>query len=484
MPKPDARVAVIGAGMSGILAGIRLQRAGLDFTVYEKADRLGGTWRENTYPGLTCDVPSHVYSYSFDQNPDWSHRFSPGPEIQRYFEAAAEKFGVAGKIRYGREVTRCEWRDGRWQIGFDHGGSEIADFVIAATGFLHHPNVPDFPGLDDFAGAAFHSARWDHSVPIEGKRVGVVGTGSTAIQIVTAITDRTSQLALFQRTAQWIMPGQNPAYTLEERQGWRDDPASLQTLRRDLEAAFSGAFSDALVDQDSDVLRMIEDTCRQHLEERVADPELRERLRPDYRAACKRLVIADGFYEAIQRPHATLVTDPIERIEPLGVRTRDGTLHELDVLVLATGFRAHDFMRPMQVVGRDGVTLDDVWKPTPRAYRSVSVPGFPNLFMIVGPHSPIGNFSLIEISELQVDYVLQLIDRVRDGACREIAASAEAMEGFNASLQQAMKNTVWVTGCRSWYLDANGVPATWPWTVQHFRDVMQKPDFADFEEVA
>lgn len=480
----SARVVVIGAGMSGLLAAIRLEAAGLDYAVYEKADRLGGTWRENTYPGLTCDVPSHVYSYSFEPNPNWSHRFSPGPEIQRYFEGVAAKHGVAKRIRFGREATRCTWGDGRWRVEFADGSSDEADFVLTATGFLHHPNVPAFEGLDDFEGAAFHSARWDHSVPIEGRRVGVVGTGSTAVQIVTAITERVGALALFQRTAQWIMPSANTPYSDAERAGWRSDPEALETLRDELAAAFSGVFSNALVDQDSEPLRMMEAACRQHLEERVTDPVLRERLRPDYRAACKRLVIADGFYEAVQRPHATLVTSAIERIEPRGVRTADGTLHELDVLVLATGFRAHDFMRPMQVIGRDGRSLDDAWQPTPRAYRSVSVPGFPNFFMIVGPHSPIGNFSLIEISELQVDYVLQLIERVRSGACREIAARPEATERFNAELQDAMRNTIWVTGCRSWYLDANGVPATWPYTVQHFRDGMQKPDLADFEEVA
>jgi len=485
MEAKHPQVIVIGAGMSGILAGIRLKHAGIDdFVLYEKNSKPGGTWVENSYPGLTCDVPSHLYSYSFEPNPEWSHRFSPGPEIQRYFEGVAEKYGVTDAIVCNREVTRCEWQEGRWHVETSDGNHEVADFVIAATGALHHPNVPDFEGLDRFQGAAFHSARWNHEVPIEGRRVGVIGTGSTAVQIVTTITRRVAALTLFQRTAQWIFPNVNPAYSEEEKAVYRSDPQALASLRADLDKAFAGAFSDALIDYQSDGMQAIETACRQHLEERVLDPELRERLRPDYRAACKRLVIADGFYEALQQPNASLVTSGIERIEEAGVRTRDGQLHELDVLVLATGFRAHDFVRPMRVSGRGGRKLEDAWSPVPRAYRSVSMPDFPNFFMVIGPHSPIGNFSLIDISELQVGYILQLIDEVRRGACREICASEDATGRFNEALGEAMKNTIWASGCHSWYLDANGVPATWPWTVEQFRHEMQRPELTDFDRVA
>jgi len=478
------RVIVIGAGMSGLLAGIRLRDAGIDdFTIYEKGSDIGGTWRDNTYPGLACDVPSHVYSYSFAPNPDWSQRFSPGPEIQGYLKQTAERFGVMDRVRLDSEITRCAWSEGRWHVETAAGETDSADFVICATGVLHHPNIPEIDGMASFEGALFHSSRWDHSVSLEGKRLGVVGTGSTAVQIVAAVIADVAGLSLFQRTAQWIMPGANQAYSEEERRMFRRDPAAVASLRAQLDEAFAGQFSNALTDQESEGVRLIEERCRAHLESKVVDPDLRERLRPDYRAACKRLVIADGFYEAMQRPHAELVTEGIARIEPGGIRSGDGRLHELDVIVLATGFRAHDFMRPMNLTGRGGRTLDDVWSPTPRAYRSVSMPDFPNFFMIVGPHSPIGNFSLIEISELQVDYALQLMERVRSGACREICATTEATERFNESIQQAMRNTIWMTGCKSWYLDANGVPATWPWTVQHFRDVMAKPEWDDFEQV-
>jgi cation diffusion facilitator CzcD-associated flavoprotein CzcO len=475
------RIAVIGAGMAGILSAIKLTEAGYtDFTVYEKGDGFGGTWRENTYPGLACDVPSHLYSYSFALTPDWSHRFSPGPEIQAYFERVAREHGVEHKTRFGDEITRCEFIDGRWHLETAQGHHDDVDVVIAATGVLHHPRMPDIEGLDTFTGRAFHSARWDHDVKLEGARLGIVGTGSTAIQIVAGVVDRVSELSLFQRTAQWIMPQENPAYTADERATFRDDPARLADLHAYLAEAF-GIFANAVIDADSAGIKMIEDACLANLENNVRDPELRERLRPTYRAACKRLIISPDFYDAIQRPNAELVTEPIECIEPGGVRTADGRLHELDVLVLATGFKANAFMRPMAVTGRDGVRLDDEWAKRPNAYLSISIPDFPNFFMLNGPNGPVGNFSLIEVAELQFGYILQLLDQLRAGECREISATRDAMEAFEESRTEASTKTVWVTGCQSWYLDDRGIPATWPWSFDRFREEMRAPKPEAFE---
>jgi len=353
--------------------------------------------------------------------------------------------------------------------------------VIAATGVLHHPNLPEIEGLESFAGPCFHSARWDHDVSLDGKRVGVVGTGSTAVQIVSAVVDRVARLSLFQRTAQWIMPQENPAYSDAERAGFRQHPETIRQLRSDTSRLFAEGFSNAVVDAESPQMKLIEDACRANLEENVVDPELRERLRPDYRAACKRLVISADFYQAIQRPNAELVTDGIERVEPGGIRTRDGRLHELDVLVLATGFRADRFMRPMQVIGREGRSLDDVWAERASAYLSISIPGFPNLFMLNGPNGPVGNFSLIEVAELQLDYIMELVELVRGGACHEVCASEAAAREFETSRTQAAQRTVWSTGCRSWYLDDRGIPAAWPWTFDRFREEMAKPKLGDFE---
>jgi cation diffusion facilitator CzcD-associated flavoprotein CzcO len=475
------RFAVIGAGMAGILSAIKLREAGYDdFTVYEKADRVGGTWRENTYPGLACDVPSHLYSYSFALAPDWSHRFSPGPEIEAYFERIATERGIRSRIRFGEEVTRCAFVSGRWQLETAAGHRDEVDVVIAATGVLHHPKYPDIDGLDSFLGAQFHSARWDHNVSIDGKRVGIIGTGSTATQITGAIVAQVAHLALFQRTAQWIMPQENPAYSDEEQAGFRAEPEQLAAAHENLAKMFS-IFANAVVDADSPEIHMIEQACLDNLEQNVRNPELRERLRPEYRAACKRLIISPNFYDAIQQPNAELVTEGIACVEPQGVRTKDGELHELDVLVLATGFKADAFMRPMEVTGRSGVTLAQSWDPRPNAYLSISIPDFPNFFMLNGPNGPVGNFSLIEVAELQFGYIMQLVERLRVGECREISASRAAMEAHEAARTEAAQKTVWVTGCRSWYLDDRGVPATWPWSFDRFREEMALPKQEAFE---
>ena len=486
-PAPEAherklKFAVIGAGMAGILGVIEVRGAGYDdITVYEKADSFGGTWRENTYPGLACDVPSHLYSYSFAPNPNWTHTFSEGGEIRAYFERVAREHDLARHVRFGDEVVACRFVDGRWEIETASGHRDIADVVIAATGVLHHPNIPEIAGIDSFTGATFHSARWDHSVALDGERIGVIGTGSTAVQITAALVDRASHFRLFQRTAQWVLPQANNAYSEEERARFASDPELLRTMHDNLAEAF-GAFATAVIDADSQGMAMIERLCRENLDT-VADPELRERLRPSYRAGCKRLVVSPDFYAAIQAPHAELVDVAIEGVEPNGVRTVDGVLHELDVLVLATGFHADAFMRPMAVTGRDGVTLAARWSPRPNAYLSISMPDVPNFFMVNGPNGPVGNFSLIEVAERQLGYILQLVALLRDGRAREIAPTTQAMEDHEAARVAAAKDSIWVTGCRSWYLDDRGIPATWPWTFDRFRQAMAAPNLDCFELV-
>ncbi len=478
------RIAVIGAGMSGILTAIKLQEAGItDFTIYEKADRLGGTWRENTYPGLSCDVPSHMYRYSFAPNSEWSHRFSPGAEIQAYFEAVAKKYDVESFIKFNSEITRAVYEDGKWRLEIAGDEVNVVDIIISATGVLHHPVYPDIAGLDDFTGAVFHSARWNHDVPLAGKRVGIVGTGSTAVQITADIVERVDHLSLFQRTAQWIFPQENPAFSEEEKDVFRNQPQAMDDLHASLTRLFADTFGRAVIG-DKEQMQRVEDACLANLEDNVRDPALKARLRPDYQAACKRLIVSDGFYEAIQQPNAELVTAPIERVEATGMRTKDGRLHELDVLVLATGFDGHSFMRPMDLIGKGGVDLKDVWAETTQAHRSVSIPGFPNFFMLVGPNSPIGNFSLIDISEWQLGYIMQLIELWRRGEASEISARQDATDRFNAALKEAMKDTVWVTGCQSWYLDKNGNPAMWPFTYDRFCADMSAPALEEYDLVS
>ncbi|MBW2231136.1 MAG: NAD(P)/FAD-dependent oxidoreductase [Deltaproteobacteria bacterium] len=482
-PRTDLRFIIIGAGMAGILSAIKLQEAGHDYAIYEKADRLGGTWRENEYAGLSCDVPSHLYCYSFAPNPDWSHRFSPGPEIQEYFENVAAQYGIDKQIKFGTEITRCEFKDGRWQIEMSDGSTDVGDFIIAATGVLHHPSYPDIEGLDSFEGELFHSARWDHKASLAGKRVGVIGTGSTAIQIVGAVIDDVEELTLFQRTAQWVSPQENPAFTEQEKAAFREHPESMQTLRSEISRMFADGFANAVVDAKSPELAAIHDACVANLEDNVKDLDLREKLRPDYRAGCKRLIMSEDFYDAIQKPNAKLVTQGIEKIEKSGIRTSDDQLHELDVLILATGFRVDRFMRPMEVIGRNGTVLEEAWKEGPYAYMAITIPEFPNLFMLNGPNGPVGNFSLIDVAELQFSYIMKLVEQIRSGSCNEVSVSQTAMERFDADRIEAAKSTIWQSGCNSWYLDAKGVPAVWPWTFDRLRDEMGNPRFEDFDLV-
>lgn len=480
----DLRIVIIGAGMAGILSAIKLREAGYNnFIVYEKSAALGGTWHENTYPGLACDVPAHLYTYSFAPNPDWSHVYAPGPEIRVYFENVAKKYGVVDRVRFNQEITACEFIDSRWQIRMKSGHTDHADVIIAASGVLHHPNLPEIPGLANFRGACFHSAKWDHSVPLDGKRVGVIGTGSTAIQITSALVNRVAKFTLFQRTAQWVLKLPNREYDTAERAAFATDPKKIEALREELDHFF-GTFSAAVIDAESPPMKQIEADCLANLEETVTDSVLREKLRPNYRAACKRLIMSPDFYEAIQHPNAELVTAGIESVEPTGIRTKDGVLHELDVLVLATGFRADRFIRPAVVRGRGGVDLDKVWEDHPVAYLSISIPDFPNFFMLNGPNGPVGNFSLIRIAELQLHYILQLLEKLRTGVCREISPSHKAATEFEQARTDAAKKSIWATGCKSWYLDKHGVPASWPWSTARFDHEMAAPKFAAYEAVS
>lgn len=474
------RVAVIGAGMAGILAAIRLGEDDIDVEIFEKADRVGGTWRDNTYPGLACDVPAHVYTYAFARNPSWSSFYAPGPEIQDYFQSVADRYGVTDRTRFGDEVTELRYGDGGWDLRTASGHADRFDAVVAATGVLHHPNVPDIPGLDRFEGAAFHSARWDHTVPLDGRRVGVVGTGSTAVQIVSALVDRVGTFTLFQRSAQWVMQGDNKRYSDADRARYAADPDALEASIERMKRTIRDGISSAVIDASSPQLAQIEALCEANLDT-VVDPVLRERLRPDYRAACKRLVFSPDFYEKIQRPNAQLVTDRIIGVEERGVRTADGTLHELDVLVFATGFVVDRFVRPVRVVGRDGIDLDALWADGPVAHLSVTVPHMPNFFMLNGPNGPVGNFSLIDVADAQLDHVRTLLGLLRSGTAREVSPTPEALAEFEAERRAAAARTVWSTGCASWYLDRTGVPATWTFSWQRFRDEMSDVDLAEFD---
>jgi cation diffusion facilitator CzcD-associated flavoprotein CzcO len=474
------RVAIVGAGMSGLCMAAKLRRAGIDtFTIYEKASEVGGTWRENTYPGLTCDVPSRFYSYSFAPNPGWTRHFAPGREIQRYFSRAVDELGLREHIRFDAEVVRARWEEGRWRLWTRDGREDVADVLVSATGVLHHPREPEIEGLDTFAGARFHSARWDHSVPLEGRRIAVIGTGSTGVQIVCALADVAGRLLVFQRTAQWILPVANLPYSGLTRRAFERFPALNRLSYHVYQAALEILLGRAAT-RPGWQRRLISAICRLNLRFGVRDPDLRRRLTPDYEPMCKRLVMSGEFYPAMQRPNVGLVTTPIDHVEPRGIVTGDGRLHEIDVLVFATGFDAHAYMRPMELVGEGGRTLEEAWADGPVAYRTVALPGFPNFFMMLGPHSPIGNQSLVAVAETQSDYALRWVEEMRAGRVAAAAPTPEATARFNQEMRSAMPSTVWVTGCKSWYLDADGLPEAWPWTPGRHRAMLREPELADF----
>ncbi len=484
--KRKLRVAVLGAGMSGILAAIRLQQAGVyEVVVFEKADRIGGTWRDNHYPGLTCDVPAHAYTFSFAPHAEWSSFLAPGPEIQQYFEGLVRQFQIESLIRFNQEVSSCIWQNQGWQLQTSSGLQQSFDIVIAATGVLHHLNQPEIKGLDSFAGDCFHSARWDHSVPLQGRRVGIIGNGSTGVQIVSNLAGKASRVVHIQRSPQWIMPYPNPPYSDADRAAFRGDPALIDQIRySEFYLGLVNRFTEGVADKDSQQMAEIEAVVLNHLETSIKDPAMRERLRPNYRAACKRLIFSPDYFEVVQRDDVEVIVGEIDQIEPEGVRMQDGRLLALDVLALATGFKADRFLRPMTLLGQDGADLALSWARKPSAYLGIAMPGFPNFFMLNGPTGPVGNFSLIDIAERQWGYIDALLAELSSGRAKTLVLKPEVMQDYEARRLQAGKQTIFGSGCSSWYLDSEGAPSTWPWNYQTFAEQTGAPRLEEFERTS
>lgn len=473
-------VGIIGAGMSGLCQAILLRQAGItDITVYEKATEIGGTWRENTYPGLACDVPSRLYQFTFATNPGWSRLFSPGAEIFDYFRWVTTEYGLDTAIRFGVEIVAARFAGGRWLLTTDTGEQAAHDFLISATGVLREPRLPEIAGLADFAGPVMHSARWDHSVDPTGKRIGIIGTGSTGAQIVCALAEQAGRVELYQRSAQWILPLPNPRYRRWSAPLHRRLPVLDRLAYGGYDRAIEW-FAQALV-KPGWRRKALSSLARANLRT-VRDPDLRCRLTPDYQPMCRRLIISAGFYRAIQRPNVALVDTGIDHVAARGIVTADGIVHELDVIVLATGFDAHAFMRPMQLVGADGLSVDELWADGPNAHLGVGLPGFPNFFMLMGPHSPVGNYPLTAIAESQGGHILRWIRRWQNGEFDTVAPKFEATERHNAAMRAAMPDTVWASGCTSWYLGADGTPELWPWTPHVYRRrLAETPELADYD---
>lgn len=476
------RFVIIGAGISGVLMAIKLLERGFrNLVILEKAQAMGGTWRENVYPGAACDVAAHLYSYSFARNPWWRSRYAKGPDIRKYYQDVARRRGVLPFMRYGSEATSAEFDGTQWVVKTRDGGRFEADVIVAATGRLHQPVIPDLPGLESFAGSKFHTARWDNTVSLADKRVALIGTGSSATQIVTALSGNVEKLSVFQRTAQWVFPVKDTPNPWWRRLGFWLFRGHWERYYRQLRSETEARGKAATSSEEGRLAR--DQVCFDALAS-IRDPVLRAKMTPDYEVGCKRLVFSDGFYEAVQHPSVEVVTDPIERIVPEGVRTADGTVREFDVLALATGFDAHAYLRPLRVTGQGGVSLDEVWATLPLTYRSIAIPHMPNFFMVNGPYSPGGTASVVGIAEAQVEYILQLVDRIEHRSVL-LSPREEPSRRWLDGVREHARSSVWGTGgCQSWYLDKTGTPTLDPSTLSEIQTQLAQPIWSDFDERA
>jgi len=456
-----------------------------DFVVIERGSQVGGTWRDNTYPGAACDVPSHLYSYSFELNPEWTRSFSTQGEIQAYLRRVAEKYRVLDKHVFDCEVTSARWDAGSltWEVQTSKGAYR-ARVLVSAVGALCEPSLPDIPGLGDFDGQIFHSARWDHTADLTGQRVAVIGTGASAVQIVPAIAEQVAHLDVYQRTAPWVLPRGDRSYTTWERAAFRGIPG-FQRTSRSLIYALRELQVFALA-KNPRLTRPLQRLASKHLATQVSDVRLRQRLTPTWRIGCKRMLISNTWYPTLQRSNVALVTDPITEVRPDGVVTADGTVREVDAIVVATGFHVTDSPAYDTITGANGATLAQAWRQTGmQAYKGAAVTGFPNLFFLVGPNTGLGHTSMVYMIESQLNYLMDALATMATQGIAELEVRSEAMAAYNYELQAKLRRSVWMTGgCGSWYLDAHGNNTTlWPDFTFAFRRITRRFDLDAYRSV-
>jgi cation diffusion facilitator CzcD-associated flavoprotein CzcO len=458
-------VVIIGAGFAGIAMAITLQRAGRhDFVILEKDSDLGGTWRDNSYPGCVCDVPSYLYSFSFEPNPRWTRMFSPQPEIWDYLRYCADKHGLAAHLRYGAEVTgaRFDETDGTWGVEVNHGEVMRARALVAGVGALHVPHMPALPGLETFEGTAFHSARWRHDVDLTGRRVAVVGTGASAVQFLPQIAPSVEHLDLYQRTAAWVIPQPDRAITAREQALFARRPLVQRALRDliywGLEARGAGF---ALTPK---AMGPLERQARRHLANQVADTELRAKLTPHYQIGCKRVLLANDYYPALTRDNVEVITDGIAQVRPRSIVSVDGAERAVDTIIFGTGFQVGGNLTSMPIVGRHDVELNSLWSRNGKgAHRGITVSGFPNLFLLLGPNTGLGHTSVVFMIESQAHYIVQALELLDRRGADYIDVRPQVQQRSVDRVQRRLSGTVWQSGCTSWYLDAKGRnDAIWP----------------------
>ncbi|MBF6131827.1 NAD(P)/FAD-dependent oxidoreductase [Nocardia otitidiscaviarum] len=483
-PARHSRIIIVGSGFSGLGMAIRLSQQGHDdYLVLERGHDVGGTWRDNTYPGAACDVPSQLYSYSFALNPDWSRSFSKQPEIQRYIQGVADKYGVRDRHIFGCEMTGAQWNDAaaRWDIQTSQGAF-TADILISAVGALCEPNLPDIKGINEFQGEIFHSARWDHDADLTGKRVAVIGTGASAIQIVPNIAKQVAHLDVYQRTAPWLLPRMDRPYLAPEKLAFKYIPG-VQALSR---AAIYAARETQVVGlaKFPPAMRILETIARAKLFAEVRDPELRRKVTPNFRIGCKRMLISNDYYPALSRDNVDVVTDGIKEITGTSIVTKDGVQREVDAIVVATGFHVTDSPVFETIAGRDGRTLAEVFDATgQQGYKGSTIHNYPNMFFLLGPNVGLGHTSMVYMIESQINYIADAVATIDKQGLRTVEVRQDVQDAFNAELQKKLVGSVWSTGgCASWYLDKHGNNTTlWPDFTFRFRSLLEKFDVAAYD---
>lgn len=476
-------VIIIGAGFSGICMGIKLKEAGIEnFLILESADSVGGTWRENDYPGCACDIPSHLYSFSFEQSSDWSRMFPPQQEIWDYLRHCVDKYELATHLRLNSNVDKAMFDEDAacWRLILDDGQSFTGKALVSGMGALNRPAYPDIPGLSEFSGTSFHSARWDHGYDFEGKTVAVIGTGASAIQFVPQIADKVKQLLLFQRTPPWVVPKPDRLFPSWERRLYRHLPFARLLFRNLIywrqEVRGIGFTIDPRL------MGRAKRVALKHLEKQVADLTLREKLTPNYTIGCKRILISSDYYPALQKDNVSLNTSGIKCVTEDAVIDGDGREHKVDAIVLGTGFRATDPITPTRLFGIGGRDLSNDWCDGPEAFLGISVAGYPNLFLLVGPNTGLGHNSIIFMIEAQVRYTIKMLRKMFEQGVRAVDVKAESQEQFNRDIQRSLAKTVWQSGCKSWYQTEDGKNSSlWPGSTFTYWARTLKPDYRHYD---
>jgi cation diffusion facilitator CzcD-associated flavoprotein CzcO len=480
------KIAIVGAGFSGIGMAIQLLRDGqTDFTIFERADELGGVWHHNTYPGIACDVPSYLYQYSFEQRKDWKQPCPPGDEIAAYLRDVADSYGVVPHIRFGTEITESTWNEesARWTLAAADGSTHEAEALVLGCGQLHRPRWPEIEGMDEFSGHAFHSAQWDHDYDLTGKRIACIGTGASAIQFVPPVAEQAAHLDVYQRTAPWMLPRKNPEYPKWMLTMVQRVPGVHQIRRAYLflwmEMVISG------LTRYPPIRKVLEAWSHSFMKKEVDDPELLAKITPDYPLGCKRVLFSSYYLEALARPNVELITDRIEKIVPEGVQTDDGTVHEVDAIIWGTGFKTNDFIAPMAVHGRDGAELNQAWAAGAEAHLGITVAGFPNLFLMYGPNTNVAVGTIIYMLESQIGYIADALRVLRDRRARSLEVRADVQKQFNDGVQRQFQESIW-TNCNSWYRQAGSGKITnnWPDHMQAYRKATKEVDLDEYDLVA